>query len=355
MRVGIAGGGIMGQLLAFSLVNAGCNVTLFDQGIKNNCSMAAAGLLTPFAELEKNDFTIFQLGKEALEVHWPSILNTLKNNIYFQKSGSLVLSHPRDHAELKNFIQVISTKLNNENFFQILNHDDICQLEPEVSKFNNGYYFPHEGQIDNQKLLKTLKNYLIKKGITWLTNTMVLTVRPKKIILTTKTYHFDLVLDCRGLGAKTMFNDLRSVRGELIWLNAPDVIINRPIRVLHPRYSLYIVPRTKHIYLIGASEIESFDTSKISIRTMLELLTAVYYVNSKFSEARIIKTVTQCRPTLSNHLPKIKYSDGLIAINGLYRHGFLIAPTLAYEIMRWVKENKIVRYTQLWEKCHDNY
>jgi len=350
MRAGIAGGGVMGQLLAFSLMNEGWEVSLFDQGKANNCSMAAAGLLTPVAELEKNDFIIFQLGDEALKVHWPAILNQLPKTIYFQQSGSLVVSHPRDYAELTKCIQLISSKLSNPVLYPKLNQNEIYQLEPEAIKFHNGYYFANEGQIDNQMLLQVLENHLMEKNITWFKETHVSSVKPGKIILSDKTYEFDFVFDCRGLGAKENFHDLRSVRGELIWLEAPDVFITRPIRFLHPRYSLYIVPRENQTYLIGASEIESQDDSTISVRTALELLTAIYYFNPKFSEARIIKTVTQCRPTLSNHLPKIKYSDGFIAVNGLYRHGFLIAPTLVHDITQWLQKKTITRYFQLWEK-----
>jgi len=353
MKAGIAGGGIMGQLLAFSLINAGWNVTLFDREMKNNCSMAAAGLLTPTAELEKNELIIFDLGEEALRVHWPVILKQLKQTIYFKQSGSLIVSHPRDHSELTRFIQTISSKLGNDAFYQKLSNNEIGALEPELSKFQDGYYFPSEAQIDNQQLLHALENDLIEKDITWYKDTFVLDALPHKIILNDTHYQFDLVLDCRGLGARAAFNDLRSVRGELIWLEARDVFITRPIRLMHPRYNLYLVPRENQLYLIGASEIESYDPSPISVRTMLELLTSIYSINSKFSEARIIKTVTQCRPTLSDHLPKIKYSDGLISINGLYRHGFLIAPTLAHDVMQWVETNKIVRHTQLWENSHD--
>ncbi len=359
MKAGIAGGGIMGQLLAFSLINAGWNVTLFDTDITNNCSQAAAGLLTPLAELEKNDLIIFQLGEESLTKHWPIILNRLERKIYFQKSGSLILSHPKDRADLNRFIQIISTKVNNDDCYQQLNKGEISQLEPDLSKFNSGYYFPNEGQIDNQTLLSTLQNYLIEREINLIKDTVVLEVRPGEIVTQKKyifekykfgKYKFDWVLDCRGLGSKYMFNDLRGVRGELIWLHAPDISITRPIRFLHPRYSIYIVPRPNQIYLIGSSEIESTDFSNISVRTALELLTAIFYVNSNFSEARIIKTVTQCRPTLLNNLPKIKYTNGLICVNGLYRHGFLIAPTLAHDITQWIQQGKIERYPQLWEK-----
>jgi glycine oxidase len=49
MQTGMVGAGIMGKLLAFALLNAGWDITLFEHS-KNNRSMAAAGLLTPIRE-----------------------------------------------------------------------------------------------------------------------------------------------------------------------------------------------------------------------------------------------------------------------------------------------------------------
>lgn len=162
-------------------------------------------------------------------------------------------------------------------------------------------------------------------------------------------------MDSRGLGAKTLFQNLRGLRGELIWLYAPDVKLSRPIRFLDPRYPLYVVPRPKDIYLVGSSELESEEQSPISVRSTLELLTTAYYLHPSFSDARILKTVVNCRPTLLHHLPQIRFSKNFIAINGLYRHGFLIAPSLAEDIMRWLNSGiENVQYPQLWEKYDDN-
>ncbi|WP_251365519.1 hypothetical protein [Coxiella-like endosymbiont of Rhipicephalus sanguineus] len=44
-----------------------------------------------------------------------------------------------------------------------------------------------------------------------------------------------------------------------------------------------------------------------------------------FAEARIVETVTALRPALFDNLPRINWQHGLIAINGLYRHSFLLA------------------------------
>ncbi len=359
MKIGIVGAGLMGRLLAFSLVNSGLQVSLFDQddsdGV-NNCSMAAAGVLAPVAELAKSEPIIFNLGSDALNHHWEKIIKQLPDSVYFRREGTLVLAHPRDQAELTRFIQGISSRLDDKNIYQKLDQGSIKKLEPEVEKFSDGFYLPSEGQIDNQALLNNLRNYLLEKNVAWQSNIFVDNIQPGKINFKNNVQKFDCVFDCRGLGAKSLFKDLRGVRGELIWLHAPDVHIRRLVRFMHPRYSLYVVPRPQQIYILGASEIESEDMSPISARTVLELLSATYYLHPGFIEARLVKTVVNCRPTLPDHLPKIKYTDGLVAINGLYRHGFLIAPTLVDEVMRWLQGGiSNVRYSQLWEKFHDHY
>lgn len=348
------GMGVMGGLLALALHNAGWQVTLFEQHSGNtNCSLAAAGLLTPLSELDKADALIFQLGQAAIQTLWPRIINQLSAETYFKHSGSIVINHPRDHAEWHHFSQRIASRLHSDKIhfnFQQLTNQALIQLEPELAKFETAYYFPDEAQIDCQSLMPALNKYLKANGINYVINTPVLALKPKQIITKTTSYKFDLVFDCRGLGAQSVFTDLRPLRGELIWLYAPDVHLHRPIRLLHPRYSLYIVPRPNNSYLIGASEIEANDPGPISVQTTLELLTAAYYVHAGFAEARIVKTVTHCRPTLANHLPRIKFTEGLIAINGLYRHGYLIAPALAEEVVQGIKTNyQHLNYPTIWE------
>jgi glycine oxidase len=69
--------------------------------------------------------------------------------------------------------------------------------------------------------------------------------------------------------------------------------------------------------------------SPASVRSTLELLSAAYAVHSGFAEARIVEIATQCRPTLPDNLPAIRRPQPrVLQINGLYRHGFMIAPAL---------------------------
>ncbi len=104
----------------------------------------------------------------------------------------------------------------------------------------------------------------------------------------------DLVLDCRGLGASTAWPQLRGVRGEVIRVHAPEVTLQRPTRLIHPRYSLYIAPKENHVFVIGATEIESSDAGPASLRSMMERSSALDTVHSGFAEARIRGTEHGC-------------------------------------------------------------
>jgi glycine oxidase len=215
-----------------------------------------------------------------------------------------------------------------------LNSDTLRELEPGVAeRFTQGLYLPNEGQLDNRQLLDALAKELelVKVNCHWHTE-----VDPEDLRTQSE---FKAVIDCRGTGAKDSWssgetpNSLRGVRGEVIRLHAPEVKLRRPTRLIHPRYPIYIAPKQNDIYVVGATEIESDDLSEMSVRSAMELLSAVYTVHSGFAEARILEMATQCRPTLKNNLPEIRTRKNkgladLIMINGLYRHGFMISPAV---------------------------
>jgi len=150
----------------------------------------------------------------------------------------------------------------------------------------------------------------------------------------------DLAIDCRGVGARSNESyaeaeplaDLRGVRGELFQLFAPDVHLTRPIRLMHPRYQLYIAPKGEGLYAVGATEIESEDVAPMTVRSSMELLSAAYSVHSGFAEANIRQHICQLRPAFSDNQPKIFIQQRLIQINGLYRHGYLIAPVVLKQL-----------------------
>ena len=98
----------------------------------------------------------------------------------------------------------------------------------------------------------------------------------------------DLVIDCRGLAAKSDLPNLRGVRGERIVVKSSEVHLSRPVRLLHPRFPLYVVPWGKGVYMIGATVIESEETGPITLRSALDLLSAAYALDPAFAEAEIV-------------------------------------------------------------------
>ena len=139
--------------------------------------------------------------------------------------------------------------------------------------------------------------------------------------------------DCSA-PVKTRACRICGVRGEIIWLHAPGVVLQRPVRLLHPRHRVYLVPREGGHIVVGASEIESEDRSPVSLRSMVELLAAAHSIIPELAEARIVHFETNLRPALPNNLPRIAQSPGLVRINGLFRHGWLIAPALVEQALK---------------------
>ncbi len=340
MKVGIAGAGLLGRVLALELVTQGIDITLFDRDTLNgehSCGYTAAGMITPYAELTKAETLIFNLGLRAFD-YWPDILAKLATPVTLQQAGSLVVAYQQDHAELTRFRSYLTTKLT-DIALPILTNDALTKIEPELKPKNlTGFYLAAEGHIDNIALFHALQTTLCNKDVTWKTKHTVTQVKPYSCVANDREYRFDHMFDCRGLGAQSSFPKLRGVRGELIWVHAPEVNFTHPIRVMHPRYQLYIVPRADHHFVVGASELESEDMSDLSIRTALELLTVLYSLHSGFAEARIVNTLVNCRPALPDNLPKIKHCEGLTAINGLYRHGYLLTPVLIRECLNLLND-----------------
>jgi len=371
MKIAIVGAGLMGRLLALSLNrNAEFDVTLFDKDNKlahQSAAYAAAGLLTPLGESLHCEANIVAMGFESLSL-WPSLLASLDDHTFFQQTGAIMVSHEQDKGDYLRFVRHLTHNYP-EQSLHTLNRTQLNELEPELGRsFNQGLYLPQEGQIGNRRLLVALRKQLEQEGVNWLSECLVTAINHQtESAQVSYLQHeklceqtFDLVIDCRGTGASKKhanndcvpLSDLRSVRGELFQLFAPDVHLSRPIRLMHPRYQLYIAPKGKGFYVVGATEIESDDNSSMTVRSAMELLSAAYSVHPGFAEANIRQHISQCRPAFSDNQPKISMDKSLIQVNGLFRHGFLIAPVVLAQVENLIininnGSNKVLPYDSL--------
>lgn len=340
-HIAILGAGLMGRLLACELATVGHHVEVFDAGgpdAANAAARVAAAMLAPLAESAITEPPVVKMGLYAMK-RWPALITQLDEPVYFQQQGTLVLWHRQDAAEAARFtrqLEATQSKMPELPKAQPLDAAAISELEPTLGmRFPQGLYLPGEGQLDNQQLLAAMLARLHRLDVkmNWFS--------PRSFDEFTPGVpgQPDWILDCRGLGARNQWAELRGVRGEIITLHAPGVTLSRPTRLIHPRYPLYIAPKQNGIFRVGATEIESDDQSPVSVRSTLELLSAAYSIDSGFAEARILDSVTQCRPALMDNLPSVRQPrPRVLQINGLYRHGFLIAPALLDVVTAYLQD-----------------
>ncbi|REL37112.1 FAD-dependent oxidoreductase [Thalassotalea euphylliae] len=357
-NIAIVGAGLLGRLMAWQLSlasnthNNAHQISLYDKDAidgRQSAAYTAAGLLTPYGESLSCEPEIVAMGEAALTM-WPELLGELASPVDFQANGSICVSHRVDQGDYERFARHISQHYPQAQL-QLLSKSEFTQQVPALAeRFESGAYLQGEGCIDNHQLLNALASALqANNAVDWLAQTQVLTVSPYQVHTNSGIKQFDLVIDCRGIGASAIHTQagsnidantdakikdqgalpmLRPVRGEVIRVYAPDVEFSLPVRLMHPRYKLYIAPKAKHEYVIGATEIESGATGKVTVQSALELLSALYSLHPGFAEAQILEQLSHCRPAFADNRPQARSKAGLIQLNGLYRHGYLLAPVM---------------------------
>ena len=324
----ILGAGLMGRLLAVALARQGHAVSIYDNGgplAEHSAARVAGGMIAPLAESAITEHGVVRMGRHSL-TRWPELLGQLSAPVYFQQEGTLIVWHRQDAQEaarLRQQLDKTRSVVTELPAMQVLDSASMAQVEPALAqRFAQGMYLPGEGQLDNRQLLAAQAQEMEHLGVQTHWNS-------PKDPADFPADHAGWLLDCRGLGARKQWPGLRGVRGEVARIHAPDVTLQRPTRLVHPRYPIYIAPKQDHVFIIGATEIESEDLSPPSVRSALELLSAAYAVHPGFAEARIIEVASQCRPTLPDNLPAIRQTaPRQLEINGMYRHGYMVAPAM---------------------------
>ena len=299
----IAGAGLAGLACAYELAQRGAKVTVYERGeTPGDSSVArfAGGMLAPWCERESAEEEVITLGSRAF-TWWAGITPV-------HRRGTLVVAPARDRAELTRFARRTSGHW-------MAGAQEVAELEPALAgRFGQGLFFEDEAHLDPRRALRDLSARVQAMGVE---------------IRYGAPAPAGVTLDCTGMAAP--LPGLRPVRGEMAVLHCPEVEISRTLRLLHPRMPLYLVPRGDGHFMIGGTMIESSSERPVTLRSLSELLNAAFTLHPAFAEASVAETGAGLRPAFADNLPRLTERDGTLYLNGLYRHGFLLAPAMAQQ------------------------
>jgi len=308
-RVTVVGAGIVGLWQALTLARLGARVALHDTAptpFAAAASRYAGAMLAPYCEAEAAEPIIQKLGLRGTAIWRATFPGTIGN-------GSLVIAAPRDQAELTRFARMTDGH-------RPLDATAIAALEPDLAgRFGRALFYADEAHLPPRAALQFLLDELRKLDVG---------IRFGSTAVTASS-GAGWLIDCRGLGAQEDLTGLRGVRGEMAVLRTSEVSLSRPVRLLHPRFPLYVVPWGDGRYMVGATVIEREDDGPVTARSALELLGTAYAIHPAFGEAEILELSAGVRPAFPDNVPRIVVRDRRIYVNGVYRHGFLLAPVLA--------------------------
>lgn len=337
----IVGSGLIGRLLAWRLCRAGHQADILSSDDLQGTASAgyiAAAMVAPSTEAVTSEAMVQMIGNKSLTL-WPQWLSELPEPVYYQNNGTLVVAHTGDKSEMARFKRRAEHVLSADDYSE-LNKADLAKFEPQLAEqFDQAMLFEQEACLDNRHLYRLLADVLAVEHCRWQHCDDIETLTQATIDSNCHLYFghssdiYDEVIDCRGNGASEDIDDLRSVRGEIIRVHAPEVHFKHAIRLMHPRYPLYLASRPNNEYVLGATVIESDDMSPVSVRSGLELMSALYSLHKGFSEARVLEMKAHCRPALLNNMPRISRTDWGFRMNGFYRHGYLFGPAVVSDML----------------------
>ncbi|KQN55558.1 FAD-dependent oxidoreductase (plasmid) [Erwinia sp. E602] len=308
-RWSVIGDGVSGLCVATALAERGQSVEVIVDESRRPASHWAGGMLAPWCEGESAPDEVTELGQRSAP-WWAARVDGV------QHQGTLVVAPPRDAPDLNRFARVTHA------------HQwvDPGELEPHLQgRFARGLFFAGEAHLNPRDAMNQLRDRLQRSGVAFHSGGPT-----------------GRVIDCRGIHAADALAGLRGVRGEMLILQTQELQLSRPVRLLHPRFPCYLVPRASGHFMLGATMVESDDASPISARAMMELLSAAWAIHPALAEARIIESGTGLRPSWPDNVPAIRHLNGRWYVNGMYRHGFLLAPVMAEKLMQHLTQDNLL-------------
>ncbi|MEC9258309.1 MAG: glycine oxidase ThiO [Candidatus Poribacteria bacterium] len=345
-KVAIIGGGVIGLSIGWQLAKNSLDVTIYDRDwAGQGASWAAAGMLSPRAEVHMQERDLLQLGLVSAELYpeWVDELESdSQTSVDYRTHGTLMVALDRDdQAELEDHYEVQRAL---DLPVEWLTGVEAREIEPYLSpRITSAVSCKSDVQINNRLMVQALIQAFKKFGgnLRQQTSVRKIEIQNEKAIGIQVQEDFieaDLVILSAGCWSSQIDGlpdwvrpPVRPVKGQMIALR-----METPPILQHVIYApdAYLAPKGDGRLLIGATcEEQGFDT-KITAGGMFELLRGAWEVLPSIYELPIDETWAGLRPGSRDNAPILGRTQikNLIMATGHYRQGILLTPVTCREI-----------------------
>ncbi|MDQ0230631.1 glycine oxidase [Metabacillus malikii] len=332
--VGIVGGGIIGQSIAYQLAKEGLAVVVFESNrIGKGATSAAAGMLGANSELENND-AFFSFAKESQRQYHKlceELLQYSQINIQLVDNGMYKLALTDSEAE--------SLQHTTKHHQAIEWHpkDIVLNNEPNVTnEIKGALYIPEDGHVSPIHVCAAFAKSASHFGATILENTPVQRIQKvanDEYRLSTPHANFtcEHVVVANGVWSNYFFNELgvqsglKPVKGECFSFQSSEIHLERTLFFDH----CYIVPKGDGRFVVGASMVENDWSTEPTLGGIQSLFEKVIPILPNIKSAKLLETWAGLRPQTDDGKPYIgkhPTEENLYFATGHYRNGILLAP-----------------------------
>lgn len=308
MNICVIGAGISGLSTAFVLVNEGHKVTVLSKAFSpNTTSNKAAAFWFPY-----------HVRGDSRAISWAS-----KSYQFYQQLAD-------DNNSGISFIKLIKGIKNDtldDNSWLLFMPPKTCRKLP-IEELPTGYSKGFEAKvplIETQIFLPYLLQKLLQKGVIF--------IEQEITDLQDISQQFDVVVNCSGLGAKTLCSDKKifPVRGQVLLLEPgyPNSIF------LDNQTPTYIVPR-KDATIIGGTYEEYISDETTEPKTLEQLLDKASNIFPKLKNRKIIGNWAGLRPFRETVRLEREPNTNIIHNYGHGGSGFTLAFGCAEEVLKLV-------------------
>jgi glycine oxidase len=294
VRVKVLGAGIIGLSVADELLRRGHAVTVVDPAPGTGASYAAAGMLSPSAELWYGEEALLRLGRASLAL-WPEYADRL--GVPLNTAGTLLVGYDAgDRQQVARQIALLEE------------HSAGVELRED------GAFLPDEASVDPRAVLATL-------------------MAPVPVVPADPGTDHDVTVLATGSVLPPPYRSLvRGVRGEILRVRSDDPPETTVRGWVHGD-PVYVVPRASGEVVVGATSEEHDQPPVVTAGGVRRLLAAARFLWPALDRAELVEAVARDRPGTADNLPLVgpagHGADDVVLAAGHYRHGVLLAPLTA--------------------------